>query len=339
MSTELSPKVSVIVPIYKTPLNYFKECIKSLYNQSMREAEFILIFDGENKELLSVCEAYKEKDSRFKIFIQPHLGVSATRNYGITHAKGEYITFVDADDWIEKNCCQATYDFAKQNNSDIALFDYKPVAGQNETKKYARSPISKFSSDEIQTLQEQTIALTDPKYVAAVSTWGKIIKNETIRSNDISFSINLHIAVDRPFMFKVYLCAKNISYIHEDFYNYNKVKDSISNKKYYNKSIDLLNYLIEIQNISNKFPQQIGKQSFILLEDAWNSFYFNKKDNQSYLRDINYLCGITRSQSFQNLISQAALKDFHFIKKLELFLIKHKITLLFWIRAFKRTLF
>lgn len=339
MSKQLSPNISVIIPVYKPPLNYFKACLDSLRNQTMSNVEFLIVFDGNDEALYSFCKNYQKNDPRFKLYVQPHLGVSATRNFGIKQSSGEYITFVDADDWIESKCCQSTYDFAKENDSDIVLFDYIPVDGQNERKEYADRAISKFSSEEITALQEQTIALTDHKYISVVSTWGKIIKKSLVSNNAISFPTNIHIAVDRPFMFRVYLFAKNISYINDVFYNYNKVEGSISYKKYYNKDIKLLDYLIEIKKISNKFPQQIGKQAFILLEDAWNYFYFNKKDNQSYLCDIKYLCGVIQSQSFQDLISETTLQDYPLIKKIELFLLKHKITILLWIRTFKRMLF
>ena len=135
MTTESSPKVSVIVPIYKTPLNYFKECMESLYNQTMQDAEFILVFDGENRELLSICNSYKEKDERFKIFIQSHLGVSATRNFGIKQARGEYIAFVDADDSLYSNIVlnQNTKKILNLK-SDIVIFDwfFNILKGKND---------------------------------------------------------------------------------------------------------------------------------------------------------------------------------------------------------------
>jgi glycosyltransferase involved in cell wall biosynthesis len=337
MSESRTIAVSVITPVYKTPLNYFKECLDSLHNQTMLNAEFIIVFDGKDNLLLTFCEDYKKKDSRFKLYIQPHVGVSATRNFGIKQATGEYITFVDADDSIEKNCCQDTYDYAKKNDSDIVLFDYIPVAGQNEQKKYSIQSLPELSLNEIESLQKQTIALTDFKYISAVSTWGKIIRKSIIVNNSIFFSTSIHIAVDRPFMFKTYLLAKKISYICKAFYNYNKVQNSISYKKYHSKDIALLGYLSEIKNISNKFPKQIGEQAIVHFFSAWNQFYFEKKCALGYLRNVKYICSIIKSNAFQDLIRP--LKAPPYFTKIELCFLQHKLTFFLWIRAFKRIFF
>ena len=339
MKDTSATSVSIIVPVYRTPLMYFRQCLNSLHSQTLSETEFIIVFDGEDADLYTFCKSYLEKDNRFKIHIQPHAGVSATRNYGIKQAKGEYITFVDADDWIEKNCCQATYNYAKENDSDVVLFDYNPVAKQNEEKKYAKSSIPRIPSNEIEIWQKQTIYHTDFKYVSVVSTWGKIIRKSLIEKNHIFFSEQIHIAVDRPFMFQVYLSTENISYLNFVFYNYNKVENSISYKKYYNKYLDLLDYLTEIKKISSKHSNLIGKQALIYLEGAWNLFYFEKRNRRNYMANIAYLCKVVKSQTFQDLISQTSAKDSFFITKAELFLLKRKIALPLWLRALKRMFF
>lgn len=117
-------KVSVIVPVYKVPLEYLRTCLGSLNAQTMQECEFIVVSDGAPEAECAICEEYAKKDSRFKFFKREHAGVSATKNYGMTHAHGEYIAFVDSDDWIEKNMLQETYSFAKRNNSDILTMDF-----------------------------------------------------------------------------------------------------------------------------------------------------------------------------------------------------------------------
>ena len=125
-------KVSVIVPVYKVPLEYLRACLDSLTAQTMQECEFIIVSDGAPEAECSICDEFATKDSRFKFFKQEHAGVSAARNFGIEQAQGEYIIFVDADDWIKSETCEITYTFAKDNNSDIVLFDYIPIGNQNE---------------------------------------------------------------------------------------------------------------------------------------------------------------------------------------------------------------
>lgn len=339
MSKQLSPNISVIIPVYKPPINYFKACLDSLHNQTMSNVEFIIVFDGNDEALYSFCKNYQKNDPRFKLYVQPHLGVSATRNFGIKQSSGEYITFVDADDWIENQCCQSTYDFAKENDSDIVLFDYIPVDGQNELRTYSNTSILKLSSNEIKILQQQTIALTDPMYIAAVSTWGKLIKRSIIIDNSITFSTSIKIAVDRPFMYEIYTFGNRISYLHSPFYNYNKVENSISYKKYFSKNILLLDYLAEIKRFSKNDDALIGNQAFIYFGEAQNDLYFNKQNKLDYFHNIIYLCKIAKSTKFQDLISTAETIKLSLINKIELFLLKRKYMSLIWIRTFKRMIF
>ena len=127
------PKVSVIVPVYKVPLEYLRECLGSLAAQTLQESEFIIVSDGAPKEECSICDEYATKDIRFKFFKREHAGVSTTRNYGIAQALGEYITFVDADDWIDKSTLQEIYTFVKKNNSDILTMDFYETKNKIDT--------------------------------------------------------------------------------------------------------------------------------------------------------------------------------------------------------------
>lgn len=335
MSKESLPKVSVIVPIYKTPLNYFKECMDSLYNQTMQNVEFILVFDGENKKLFSISETYKDKDERFKIFIQPHLGVSATRNFGIKQAKGEYITFVDADDWIEKECCLVTYNFAKENDSDVVLFDYNPTGGQYKEKKLFSEPFPKLNYATIENLQRETIYLTDEKYVAAVSTWCKLIKKDLIEINHISFSTKLKICVDRPVSFSVFLFAKNVSYLDKVFYNYNKNENSITWTQYEERNLHLLAYLAEIKKQSNKYSSLIGKLAMEIFLNSWSTIYFIPQKKDFIRESVKKLQETAKSAEFQWLTEKFDSSKWPISVKAEAYLIHHKITFHIWLHAFK----
>ena len=96
-------KVSVVIPVYRTPLEYLRACLDSLVAQTMQECEFIVVSDGAPEAECSICEEYAARDCRIKFFRREHAGVSATRNYGMAQALGKYISFVDSDDWIDAN--------------------------------------------------------------------------------------------------------------------------------------------------------------------------------------------------------------------------------------------
>ena len=116
-------KISIIIPVYKVPSDYLRSCLDSLVAQSMQGCEFIVVSDGAAEAECTICEEYTQKDIRFKFFRREHNGVSAARNYGIEHARGEYITFVDADDWIDPETCDLIYKYAKENDSELTFWD------------------------------------------------------------------------------------------------------------------------------------------------------------------------------------------------------------------------
>lgn len=336
MSKESLPKVSVIVPIYKTPLNYFKECLESLHAQTLLEAEFIIVFDGEDNLLHKFCEDYQKKDMRFKLYVQPHFGVSATRNFGIKQATGEYITFVDADDFIEKDCCLETYNFAKENNSEVVLFDYTPVDNQYKQMHFYPESIPELPNNTIETIQKESIYLTSEKYVAAVSTWCKFIKKDLIDLNHIHFSTNLKKCVDRPVSFSIFYFAKKISYLNKTFYNYNKVATSITWTQDDSNVNITLAYLTEIKKISDKFSKIIGRCAMEAFLSSWTTNYFTSGSSFSMLKTVNTIQRIAKSPNFQHLIEKLDSSQWTYSVKLEAFLIKHRVTFHIWFHAFKR---
>jgi len=126
MSHEISKpiKVSVIVPVYKVE-RFLAACLDSLMAQSMQDIEILLIDDGSPDECGRICDEYAAKDSRFSAFHTENHGLSAARNYGIEQASGEYLMFVDSDDWVSPEFCAAAYDEAMEHEADLVMFRYQ----------------------------------------------------------------------------------------------------------------------------------------------------------------------------------------------------------------------
>ena len=124
-------KVSVIVPIYNSE-KYLERCIKSIINQSLRDIEIILINDGSKDNSLNICKNFHNKDSRIKIIDKENEGVGSARNDGIKIAKGEWISFIDSDDFVESDFLECLYNEAISKNVEICgcLYDeYKDIDG------------------------------------------------------------------------------------------------------------------------------------------------------------------------------------------------------------------
>jgi len=114
------PKVSVIVPVYNTE-EYIEECLMSLKKQTLKDIEFIIIDDGSTDKSYEIMQKYAKNDKRFRIFHQENQGVGKTRNFGIDKARGEYIGFVDSDDYVSKNYFEELYKVADKYNADMAV--------------------------------------------------------------------------------------------------------------------------------------------------------------------------------------------------------------------------
>lgn len=128
-------KISIIVPVYNAE-DYLKKCVDSLISQTYKNLEIILIDDGSTDNSLELCEKYKKIDNRVKVIHKENGGPSETRNLGIKNASGDYITFVDADDYISANMYKNLINSMKKFNSDISVCKIKKV------NKYKKNNIS-----------------------------------------------------------------------------------------------------------------------------------------------------------------------------------------------------
>lgn len=128
-----SIKVSVIVPVYKVE-RYLAACLDSLLAQSMQDIEILLVDDGSPDECGRICDEYTVRDARFQAFHTENHGLSAARNYGIERASGEYLMFVDSDDWVSPEFCAAAYDEAVEHAADLVMFRFQSMKGMRKAR-------------------------------------------------------------------------------------------------------------------------------------------------------------------------------------------------------------
>lgn len=118
----MKPKISIIVPIYNSE-EYLEQAIQSLLDQTLSELEVILVNDGSIDESLTIANKYKVLDSRIKVISQENKGVSSARNYGLSVAQGEYVAFIDSDDYVDKEMYEYMYTIAKEHHLDLIITD------------------------------------------------------------------------------------------------------------------------------------------------------------------------------------------------------------------------
>ena len=127
-------KVSIIVPVYNAE-DALPRCIDSIINQEYTDFELLLINDGSKDESGNVCDAYARKDPRIRVFHKENTGVSDTRNLGIDEAKGEYIQFLDADDWITPDSTKVLVRAMETYHPQLVIADFYRVVGNNIARK------------------------------------------------------------------------------------------------------------------------------------------------------------------------------------------------------------
>lgn len=135
--------ISIIVPVYNVE-KYLRKCLDSIVNQIYKDLEIFLINDGSTDGSLAICQEYKEKDNRITIFNQEHLGPSSARNLGLDNARGNFISFIDSDDYIAPNFISELYFLLKDTGSDIVQCDYLRVEEDDTNSIFSKKSLLKI---------------------------------------------------------------------------------------------------------------------------------------------------------------------------------------------------
>ena len=217
-----SPKVSIIIPVFNSGELLYR-CLESVINQTLKEIEIICVDDGSSDNSPEILDDYAKKDVRFKIIHQENQGVGIARNNAMCQSEGEFILFLDSDDWIEQNMCKKLYYHAVQLNSDLVIFDALLHMGNNKNSRLSYFSEKEFTKDyKSFTFDYQLI-----KNKIMIEEFGligsKFYKSSFIKDNNIQFPMNEQYN-DVNFHFKSILLAKNISYIPETFYHHSCLK-------------------------------------------------------------------------------------------------------------------
>lgn len=255
-------RVSIIVPVYNVE-KYIERCLKSLVNQTLKDIEIIIVNDDTPDNSMNLCQEYAKKDNRIKIFNKKNEGLGLTRNYGINQASGEFIAFVDSDDFVEKNFYEKMYESAIRNNSDIVFAEYKIYTYNNEIK-YTNAGKIPFNNECVkpkEVLYSMLNIKTDEYNNSnmGMSVWRAIYKKKIIEKNDIVFvSEREYISEDICFNFDILENSNLVSFAKGTYYYYcyNSVSLSHSYRKdRMEKTKNLIHKLIEKAKISNEYEK------------------------------------------------------------------------------------
>ncbi len=268
--------ISIVIPIYNAE-KYLEECLNSIKNQTYKNFEVIMVNDGSKDESETICKRFLEYDARFRYFTKENGGVSSARNLGLDNVKGDFITFIDSDDWIAENHLELLINSIKKTNSDIVVSCYKEFDNNIDTyytivyTKQEKNLLNfeKMNRDDFLTIFPKLMSLN----VCFNNAVAKLFRKELV--NNLRFDTSIKYGEDLDFYFSLYLNVESISYVDELTYVYRIHGDSTTsnfNQEYAKQELSIFKKMF-------KKIQEIGLPTI---------HYFNKFQKLLKAR-VNYI--------------------------------------------------
>lgn len=260
-------KFSVIIPIYKVE-KYLHRCINSIINQTLEDIEIILVDDGSPDNCPKICDEYQKKDKRIKVIHKKNGGLSDARNEGLNLATGEYVLFVDSDDYIELKTCAI---FSKQ-----IMLNYPDIICGNANKITDNNIITIKHDKEIDKLllSGKNFLIHELENSSmSRAAWLNLYKRQFLIKNNLYFKVGrLH--EDEEFTPRAFLKAKKVVHINFTFYNYCIREDSIMTKANFTKNAnDLYKSCYELEKIYDAIEE--NNKLKCLLKDTLVDLYLD----------------------------------------------------------------
>lgn len=256
------PLISVIVPVYKVE-EYLDRCVDSIINQTYKNLEILLVDDGSPDNCPKMCDDYAKKDKRIKVIHKKNGGLSDARNVGIDNSKGDYLTFIDSDDYVELNYVEFLYNLIVKYDADISM--------GKQYVRYSNKVINTGSGYLYDNLSKEEIF---EKLMYGedfdVSAWAKLYKKELFI--DIKYPVN-RLFEDSATTYKLMDKANKIVMKSEPIYNYIIRENSITNCIFNVKKMDLITSTIEMTDFIAKKYKKLKKSCDRRLMYAYLSTY------------------------------------------------------------------
>lgn len=272
------PKVSIIVPVYNVE-KYIEKCLTSLVNQTLEDIEIIVVNDGSKDNSKKIIEEFIQRYQKKIVYLEKENGgLSDARNYGIPYAKGEYIAFLDSDDYVEKDTYKRMYELAKKEKSDMVECDF-----------YWEYP-SKTKIDTGEIYHNKKEMLEKVRVVA----WNKLIKREILEKSKIEFPKGYRYE-DVEFTYKLIPYLEKVSFLKEPCIHYIQRENSISNlqnartKEIFDVLEHVINYYKD-KNIYDEYEQQLEYiyARYLLCSSLLRIVKIKDKETRNNLLDVTW---------------------------------------------------
>lgn len=278
-------KISVIVPIYNVE-EYLPRCVKSLLKQTYRNLEIILVDDGSTDNCSSLCDEFEKQDRRIKVIHKANGGLSDARNAGMKVMTGEYVSFIDSDDWINIHFYEVLMDVINKENCDIVQCEREIL---HEDKGEFCSVIKEYHVDIYDAEKALKLLIEENKFKQVV--WNKLYRRESITLEFKKGKTN----EDEFWTYRVFGKANKIAYVNAPMYYYFQREGSIINSKYSLRRLHVIEAFVERHEyIKKNYPMLEKKSQFSVYCACLYAYqmsikYLGKEDKKQackYIKDI-----------------------------------------------------
>ena len=288
----MTPKVSILVPVYNAS-RWLRECLDSIVGQTYTNLQVVLLDDGSTDNSLAICREYADKYPFVEVYHQKNRGVAAARNALLDRVKGEYVLFVDADDWIERDAVSTIVDVLVRSKSDIVVFE---STTHNEYGAMSSNAVRPNDKEEFKLWNKtQTIQA----YLCHISLrgmlWNKMIKRELFEGK--RFDANIGYGEDAAIVWSILQDVDLICLVDKPLYNYRVWSSSISGQKFNPNKMTALKVWEKIcADTDRSYPQysslvraRYGAEATLLLYNATRSGSKKNENVRLLCRTISHL--------------------------------------------------
>lgn len=322
--------VSIIVPVYNVE-KYLRRCLNSILNQTYINLEVILVDDGSDDESYEICCNYEREDNRVKVYHKENEGLGLARNYGMKSATGDYLMFVDSDDFLVSDAVEVLYRKSKETDADIVIGNHfykdKPVAVFLDERLYEGKEIEDVLA--VRMMGNSPYTLDGLSYTA----WGKLYRTNMLVENELLFqSERRFIWEDLEFNSRVILVARRIFISHYPIYNYCFNEDSLTHIYKPNK-IDLIMDMYNLM-LNRIISMELSKEAKCRLDNNFighirtciklEVFYSKENGFDKAIRNVELICN---NRDVQKLLSDYPKEFYSKIQRIYNFFLTKKFVI------------
>lgn len=329
----MSEKVSVIIPVYNVEV-YLEKCIESLLNQTHRECEFVFVDDGSPDNSAVILDRYAELDGRVRVIHQKNQGLSGARNTGLDTITGNYVMFVDSDDWLDINAIETALTFLEENNLDVVLWSY---ASEYEGKTIPRLLFGgeRMVWEDGHTIHRRIVGLlgeelSEPhKADACVTAWGKLYRRSVVEN--VRFVDTKRIGTEDA-LFNTYAFgnARRVGYLPDVFSHYRKTNETSLTNGYkadlasrWNILYQMMEEYLDEESMTSDYYEALSNRICLSMIGIGLNELSNPDRFSIKARNLR---AVLRTPCWENAYSKISLEWFPLKWKAFFFLCKHKQT-------------